>query len=107
MLKLISEFGGIILSSSINTFSKIIFLSSLTPKILIRGTNIGQDTKTQITTVVSGAQISLNRTVGQGATLNIDSDNSYTVILEQDGVMNEVRVNGGSDSTISIRQGSG
>jgi len=73
----------------------------------VQGTNIGQDTKTQITTVVSGAQISLNRTVGQGAVLNIDSDNSYTVILEQDGIMNEVKVNGGSDSTINIRQGSG
>ena len=38
---LISEFGDTILSSNINIFSRIIFLSSLTPMILILGTNIG------------------------------------------------------------------
>ena len=73
----------------------------------IKGTAVGQDTKTQITTIVTGEKIKLSRAVGSTASINIDSSNSYTVVLEQDGVMNEVKVNGGSDSTIVIRQGNG
>ena len=71
----------------------------------IKGTAVGQDTKTQITTIVTGEKIKLSRVVGSSAAINIDSGNSYTVVLEQDGVVNEVKVNGGSDSTIVIRQG--
>ena len=41
LFKLIFEFGGIIFSSKIKTFSNIIFLSSLIPKILILGVSIG------------------------------------------------------------------
>ena len=73
----------------------------------IKGTAVGQDTKTQITTIVTGEKIKLSRVVGSSAAINIDSGNSYTVVLEQDGVVNEVKVNGGSDSTIVIRQGNG
>ena len=73
----------------------------------IIGTAVGQDTKTQITTIVTGEKIKLSRAVGSSAAINIDSGNSYTVVLEQDGVVNEVKVNGGSDSTIVIRQGNG
>ena len=73
----------------------------------IKGTNIGQDTKTQITTIVTGETISLRRTVGANAAINIESGNSYTVVLEQNGVVNEVKVNGGSSSTIVIKQSSG
>ena len=73
----------------------------------IKGTAVGQDTKTQITTIVTGEKIKLSRAVGSSAAINIDSGNSYTVVLEQDGVVNEVKVNGGSDSTIVIRQGNG
>ena len=70
----------------------------------IKGTLIGQDTKTQITTIVDGENISLRRTVGSSAAINIDSSNSYTVVFEQNGVVNEVKVNGGSASTITIKQ---
>ena len=73
----------------------------------IKGTAVGQDTKTQITTIVTGEKIKLSRVVGSSAAINIDSGNSYTVVLEQDGVVNEVKVNGGSASTIVIRQSSG
>ena len=73
----------------------------------VKGTNVGQDTSTQITTVVSGQTISMKREVSDNANIVIDSNSSYTVILEQDGIMNEVKVNGGSSSTIVIRQGSG
>ena len=73
----------------------------------IKGTLVGQDTKTQITTIVTGEKIKMTRAVGSSAAINIDSDNSYTVVLEQNGVVNEVKVNGGSSSTIVIRQSSG
>ena len=73
----------------------------------IKGTTVGQDSNTQITTVVSGQSISMKREVSSNANITIDGNNSYTVILEQDGVANQVKVNGGSASTIVIRQGSG
>ena len=73
----------------------------------IKGTSVGQDTKTQLTTIVTGEKIKMTRAVGSNAAINIDSGNSYTVVLEQNGVVNEVKVNGGSASTIVIRQSSG
>ena len=75
--------------------------------IRITGTEIGQDKDTQITTIVSGQNISLNRTVSQSAKLNLDGSGSYTVILVQDGVSNVVKINGGSSTTITIMQTSG
>jgi hypothetical protein len=74
--------------------------------VRIVGTEIGQDKDTQITTIVTGQNITLTRTVNQSAKLNLDSSNSYTVILIQDGVANTVKVNGGSSTTITITQGS-
>jgi len=74
--------------------------------VRIVGTEIGQDKDTQITTLVTGQNITLTRTVNQSAKLNLDSSNSYTVILIQDGVANTVKVNGGSSTTITITQGS-
>ena len=75
--------------------------------IRITGTEIGQDKDTQITTIVSGQNISLTRTVSQSAKLNLDGSGSYTVILVQDGVSNVVKINGGSSTTITIMQTSG
>jgi hypothetical protein len=75
--------------------------------IRIVGTDIGQDKDTQITTIVSGQNISLTRTVSQSAKLNLDGSGSYTIILIQDGVSNTVKINGGSSTTIKIKQGSG
>ena len=75
--------------------------------IRITGTEIGQDKDTQITTIVSGQNISLTRTVSQSAKLNLDGSGSYTVILVQDGVSNVVKINGGSSTTITIKQSSG
>ena len=75
--------------------------------IRIVGTDIGQDKDTQITTIVAGQTITLNRTVNQSARLNLDGSGSYTVLLIQDGVSNTVKINGGSSTTITIKQGSG
>ena len=75
--------------------------------IRIAGTKIGQDKDTQITTIVSGQNISLTRSVSQSTKLDIDGAGAYTIILIQDGVTNTVKVNGGSSTTINIKQGSG
>ena len=75
--------------------------------IRITGTDIGQDKDTQITTIVSGQNISMIRSVSQSARLSLDGSQSYTIILVQDGVSNTVKVNGGSSTTITIKQGSG
>ena len=72
--------------------------------IKIAGTAIGQDTETQITTIVTGQIVSLRRSVSDSARIDIDGSGSYTVIFIQDGKSNIVRVNGGSDSTIKITQ---
>jgi len=79
-------------------------IEQVSTAIDIKGTLVGQDQKTQITTIVSGQAITLKREVSSAANLVIDGNNSYTVILEQDGVTNEVKVNGGSSSIIVIKQ---
>ena len=75
--------------------------------IRIAGTKIGQDKDTQITTIVSGQNISFIRSVSQSTKLDIDGSGAYTIIFMQDGVTNTVKVNGGSSTTINIKQGSG
>ena len=70
----------------------------------IEGTNIGQDSKTQITTIVSGQEIKMKREVQSSASIQIESGESYLVVLEQDGVENQIKVNGGGSSVIVIKQ---
>ena len=71
----------------------------------IRGTGVGQDPVTQITTLVQGQNVSLRRNVSSNVRLDIDGAQAYTVILIQGGVSNTITINGGSDSVIIIRQG--
>tara|TARA_R100000995_G_scaffold82845_1_gene57434 strand:- start:638 stop:1732 length:1095 start_codon:yes stop_codon:yes gene_type:complete len=72
--------------------------------VALSGTKIGQDTETQITTLVAGNVISLRRKVNDSVRLDLDSSGSYTVIIIQDGVSNVVKINGGGDSNITITQ---
>ena len=72
--------------------------------INISGTLIGQDPDTQITTIVTGQQVSLRRMVSDSARVDVNGINAYTVIFIQDGTSNVVKINGGSDSTITITQ---
>jgi hypothetical protein len=72
----------------------------------ITGTALGQDKDTQITTLVTGNIISLRRFVGQSMRLDVEASNAYTVIIMQEGVEKVVKINGGSDSTIRMVQGS-
>ena len=70
----------------------------------IRGTKIGQDLETQITTFYAGDKLTLLRSVNNTARVDINSDASYTVIFIQDGVSKIVTINGGEGSTIRITQ---
>ena len=72
----------------------------------ITGTKVGQDTATQIITLVQGELISLRRNVEQSVQVDLNSSQGYTVIFIQDGVSNTVKINGGGDSVIKIVQGS-
>ena len=83
--------------------------SSLTQNAIgtnIVGTELGQDIETQIVTIVQGQLATFRREVQQKAQIDIDSSGSYTLILIQDGVSNTVKINGGGDSTITIKQSS-
>jgi hypothetical protein len=72
----------------------------------ITGTKVGQDTETQIITLVQGELISLRRQIEQSAQVDLNSSQGYTVIFIQNGVSNTVKINGGGDSVIKIVQGS-
>ena len=81
-------------------------LNKLATGITISGTSVGQDKDTQIITLIEGQLVSIRRNVGQSARIDVDGSSYYTLILFQNGVENVVKVNGGSDNTITIRQGS-
>jgi len=71
----------------------------------ISGTLLGKDPDTQITTLITGNVVSLRREVNESVRLDLNGSDAYTVIFIQDGVSNVIKVNGGSDSTITITQG--
>ena len=79
----------------------------LTTGTSIQGTEIGQDLQTQIITLLQGEQIAFQRKVNQNAQLTVNSSQGYTIILVQDGKYQQIIVNGGGNSTITITQGSG
>ena len=68
------------------------------------GTKFGQDLDTQITTFITGEKLTIIRSVNNTARVDINSDDSYTVIFIQDGVSRTIKINGGSSSVIRIRQ---
>jgi hypothetical protein len=72
--------------------------------VQVSGTILGKDPETQITTLITGNVISLRRKVNESVRLDLDGSNAYTVIFIQDGISNVVKVNGGSDSIITITQ---
>ena len=70
----------------------------------IAGTLLGKDPDTQITTLITGNVVSLRREVNESVRVDLNGSNAYTVILIQDGVSNIIKINGGSDSVITITQ---
>jgi hypothetical protein len=74
---------------------------------LVQGTTFGQDLLTQITTYTQDDALILERAVTQSSKLSLNISQGYTIILLQDGKTQQVLINGGGDSTITITQGSG
>tara|TARA_Y100001937_G_scaffold125132_1_gene191274 strand:+ start:1418 stop:2488 length:1071 start_codon:yes stop_codon:yes gene_type:complete len=72
--------------------------------VALSGTNFGQDLDTQITTFITGEKLTILRSVNSTARVDIDSGDSYTVIIIQDGVSRTIKINGGSSSVIRIKQ---
>jgi hypothetical protein len=70
----------------------------------IAGTLLGKDPDTQITALITGNVVSLRREVNESVRVDLNGSNAYTVILIQDGVSNIIKINGGSDSVITITQ---
>ena len=70
----------------------------------ITGTMLGKDPDTQITALITGNVVSLRREVSESVRLDLDGGTAYTVILIQDGISNTIKINGGSDSIITITQ---
>ena len=71
------------------------------------GTNFGQDADTQITTFITDNIITLQRQVSESTRLDLAVDGSYSILLCQDGVCNNVKINGGSSTIIKINQSDG
>ncbi len=74
---------------------------------LIRGTKIGQDTDTQITTLITGETVTLIRQVNNYLRLDLDSGTSYNIRISDEGKEFNIIIGTGSDSTITIRQSNG
>jgi hypothetical protein len=79
-------------------------LSQVAQATNIVGTLLGQDGDTQITTILQDAKASFRRNISNSLQIDIADDSSTTILMEQDGVTNLIKVNGGSDSTININQ---
>ena len=70
----------------------------------ISGTLLGKDPETQITALITGNVVSLRREVSESVRVDLNGSNAYTVILIQDGISNIIKINGGSDSVVTITQ---
>lgn len=72
----------------------------------LEGTNIGFDSNTQISSFVTESEVKLIRQVENKVQIGLSRDQSTAIRMEQEGKVNQVSVNGGTSSFISIKQGS-
>ena len=70
----------------------------------LKGTTLGFDQETQINTFTTDNTITFIRALENTVRLDLDKSNAYTVILIQNGKSTQIIVNGGSSSTITIKQ---
>ncbi len=70
----------------------------------LKGTTLGFDQETQINTFTTDNTITFIRALENTVRLDLDKSNAYTVILVQNGKSTQIIVNGGSSSTITIKQ---
>ena len=72
----------------------------------IKGTAIGYDSNTQISSFVTDSDVKLIRQVEDKLEMKVSREGSYSIRIDQEGKINQVTVNGGSSSIINIKQGS-
>ena len=70
----------------------------------IRGTNFGYDSETQVNTFITDSTITFFRQVEDTVRLDLDTNNSYKILIIQDGKSVVISVNGAGSSTINIKQ---
>tara|TARA_R100000908_G_scaffold52736_2_gene28052 strand:+ start:142 stop:1302 length:1161 start_codon:yes stop_codon:yes gene_type:complete len=71
----------------------------------VEGTSIGYDSNTQISSFVNDSEVKLIRQVQDKLELRVSKDASTAIRIDQEGKVNQVRVNGGTESYINIKQG--
>ena len=72
----------------------------------VKGTAIGYDGKTQISTFINDTEVKFIRQIEDSLQMQVSKEGSYSIRIEQEGKVNQISTNGGSSSTISIKQGS-
>jgi len=72
----------------------------------VKGTAIGYDGNTQISTFVSDTNLKFIRQIEDTLKINVSREGSYNIRIEQEGKINQLTTNGGSSSVINIKQGS-
>ena len=76
----------------------------LNTSIDLKGTQVGYDSSTQINTFLTDNLITFYKTLEDTIRLDLDKSNAYTIIMIQNGKSTQIIVNGGSSSTITIKQ---
>ena len=72
----------------------------------LEGTSIGYDSDTQISSFVTDSEVKLISEVEGKLQIQVSKDSSTAIRIDQEGKVNQVRVNGGTQSYINIKQGS-
>ena len=70
----------------------------------LKGTTLGFDQETQVNTFTTDNTITFIRALENTVRVDLDKSNAYTLILIQNGKSTQIIVNGGSSSTITIKQ---
>lgn len=70
----------------------------------LKGTTLGFDQETQVNTFTTDNTITFIRALENTVRVDLDKSNAYTVILIQNGKSTQIILNGGSSSTITIKQ---
>ena len=70
----------------------------------LKGTTLGFDPDTQLNTFTTDNTITFIRALENTVRVDLDKSNAYTLILIQNGKSTQIIVNGGSSSTITIKQ---
>jgi len=72
----------------------------------VKGTAMGYDGDTQISTFVTDTHLKFLRQIEDTLEMKVSKQGSYSIRIEQEGKVNQITTNGGSSSTINIKQGS-